>query len=355
MPFHFLQIRHELGDEAAMRDELGEENCTFIDYVKPTGAIHRIRQMTRHILKKLGISRIVWPYRIDEFCSVDLAESVKNACADLNPTTVQVTYVFFSRIFDCFGADVRKLLDTHDVFADRHHIYRRMRRPPEWWYTTRAQEAKGIGRADCVMAIQERERAHFAVRSSRKVVTVGHIVDIVQHESHGRVGGRLVLLGSSHTSNRHGCDLFLNEIWPVIRNARPGACVDLYGKICDCYQVVPEGVNLRGYADNLNAVYAGASIILAPVWLGTGLKIKSIEALGHGKALVCTPAAADGLEDGAGHAFVLAVTPSDFAEKTIALLDDDKERLRLEAGAMAYAMEWNEMQWNTYESVLALP
>jgi hypothetical protein len=92
--------------------------------------------------------------------------------------------------------------------------------------------------------------------------------------------------------------------------------------------------------------------VIAPLHEGTGLKIKVVEALGYGKALVTTPFAALGVEDGANSAFATAESSSDFAKTLQRIMQDDAECQRLMTGATVYAREWNQRQVAALKAIL---
>jgi len=71
--------------------------------------------------------------------------------------------------------------------------------------------------------------------------------------------------------------------------------------------------------------------------VGSGLKVKLVEALGKGKAVVATSVTVAGVEDLMGDAVLLADEPADFAEACLALLDDPMLRQRLGENALGVA------------------
>ena len=84
--------------------------------------------------------------------------------------------------------------------------------------------------------------------------------------------------------------------------------------------------------------------MLAPMRFGTGLKIKTIEALGWGKALVATPSGCTGIEDGQGTAYLQGATAEEFAGHCIEVLTNATARNALERKAYEYASAWNLTQ-----------
>ena len=93
---------------------------------------------------------------------------------------VLVEYVFFSRALLNFGPDVLKLIDTHDVFADRYKKLRKNGIRRFWFVTNQEQERRGLNRADVIIAIQDHEAKYFQSQVNRKVVTIGHSVRLTK-------------------------------------------------------------------------------------------------------------------------------------------------------------------------------
>ena len=94
------------------------------------------------------------------------------------------------------------------------------------------------------------------------------------------------------------------------------------------------GVVVHGRADDLESHYAAADLCINPVRHGGGLKIKTVEALAHGRPLVATSHGVRSLESHAGEAFLVADDGAAFAAAIERLIDDSDEAARLaQAGA----------------------
>ena len=63
--------------------------------------------------------------------------------------------------FDYVPKGVFKILDTHDVFSGRREVLQANGIEPEYFHTTREEEAKGLARADLVWAIKQPEQIYF--------------------------------------------------------------------------------------------------------------------------------------------------------------------------------------------------
>ena len=102
------------------------------------------------------------------------------------------------------------------------------------------------------------------------------------------------------------------------------------------------GVRRLGFVDSLDEVYRQAAVVINPQQFGTGLSIKSIEALRHARPLVSTISGARGLEDGAGLAFRQAASAEEFGDQLVALLRTPAEAAALAARGFAYARAYYE-------------
>ena len=96
-----------------------------------------------------------------------------------------------------------------------------------------------------------------------------------------------------------------------------------------------------GDLPDVGRAYEMADIVVNPAPVGTGLKIKSIEALAFGKPLVATPHAATGLEMYEGEALFIGDTPQHFAQAVIRLLGDEDLRMRMGRNALVCARNYS--------------
>lgn len=101
------------------------------------------------------------------------------------------------------------------------------------------------------------------------------------------------------------------------------------------------GVDILGKVKSLDSAHERASVMIAPLRIGTGLKTKSTDALGRGKALVATPSGAEGMGDGINSANLLASNAEEFARVCCQVLTSPDGRKQLELAAVRYTRELN--------------
>lgn len=150
----------------------------------------------------------------------------------------------------------------------------------------------------------------------------------------GPADGRLVLfMGAMHRPENVGGVLwFLREVWPSVRSSVPGAILVIAGANPPQSVISEAGadVHVLGYVRDLDACYRTATVFVAPLLAGAGLKFKVPQAMLYGLPVVATTVGAEGVGHGATRSPVAAVedSPSAFAEAVVALLLDSEHARR---------------------------
>lgn len=200
-----------------------------------------------------------------------------------------------------------------------------------------AEEFKLLGLTDAVIAIQFDEAAKVkAALPASTVVTAPHSTEPVPYPQPG-ADDTLLFVGSNTAPNVVGLDWFFREIWPLITAARPNAKLNVAGSVARALGAPPEGVAMLGVVGDLTPLYAEAGVVISPLYTGSGLKIKLIEALAAGKAVVGTPVTTQGVERQVEGAMVVESEARAFAAACIALLSQHERRAVLAAAALECA------------------
>jgi len=229
--------------------------------------------------------------------------------------------------------DVLSVIDTHDVMHERAATLREQRIRPTGLLVPRDVEAQWLSEADLVLAIQAREAAVLGTLVGlERVRCIGHGVDLPELTPNADDDRpRVVMLGSNNRPNQHGLEWFRSEAWPRVLRDVPEAELLVFGPLSRTAACTGPRVKAMGEVDDVRTAQESARVALNPVRAGSGLKIKSVDALAWGRALVTTSVGAEGLEAGAGRAFLVADDAAAFAEHTVRLLRDP-----------AAAREWGE-------------
>lgn len=330
---YLLHIQKEIGDAHAMNKFWGKK-FSSIPYVLPK----------KKFMHKISISWKTSPrqHLIDEWYDSSIDYKIMALHQKEKFDAAIVEYVFFSKALENFGKDVLKIIDTHDVFTDRYAVYKKSGLEPRWFSTTAKQERKGLQRADVIVAIQDNDKNFFRSLCDRKVVSIGYITPLCHKEQPEKaINKGILFVGSENLVNIKSINFFLQECLPNIKKVFPDVKLYLAGKVGSAFNNNDSLITL-GEIDTLDEIYSMAKIVINPVQLGTGLSIKSIEALGFGKILVSTTAGIRGLQNGAGKAFLVADDPKNFAQYIIKLFKDEEYAKKLSKEAFLFAKTWNE-------------
>jgi glycosyltransferase involved in cell wall biosynthesis len=133
---------------------------------------------------------------------------------------------------------------------------------------------------------------------------------------------------------------FSNVIFPLILKEVPNARLLLVGnapptKIRSLN--ANKQIEVTGFVNSLIPYYKAANVVICPLRIGGGIKVKILEALNAGKAIVSTSIGAQGLDLNTHQALAIADEASDFAKKVVQFLIDPIERYRQEQEALTYS------------------
>jgi polysaccharide biosynthesis protein PslH len=122
----------------------------------------------------------------------------------------------------------------------------------------------------------------------------------------------VVVLGSQGwLPNEDSVAWFLAEVWPMTAAALPGAVLHLFGAAPP--GSLPAGVVVHPPPRESSEAFAPDSILAVPLRIGSGVRIKVLEAWARGVPVVGTPAALAGLEVENGREALVANDPAAFA------------------------------------------
>jgi len=138
--------------------------------------------------------------------------------------------------------------------------------------------------------------------------------------------GRTILFFAllSTFPNLDGVLFLLREIWPRIAAARPAARLKIAGAHPPAELRPHAGprVEITGFVEDLRPHLASAALVVVPLRLGSGTRLKIIKSMAMGKAIVSTRLGAEGIDAVPGRDILLEDEPAAFAQAVVRLLDD---------------------------------
>jgi glycosyltransferase involved in cell wall biosynthesis len=185
------------------------------------------------------------------------------------------------------------------------------------------------------------------------VLEFGHITPEVPQIQCSRdpVG---IFLGSDNPINVAALNWFVSAVMPVLQRQVPGFKLKVVGSACNAIGDM-NGVDKLGFVDDLTEAFSQACVNINPVFMGTGVNIKLLDAMMHGMPCICSATGARGLEQYAGEG-VCIVADGDalgFANAVIEHLNDPALRAKSANEARAAALSWNRRQQESLSSWVA--
>ncbi len=233
----------------------------------------------------------------------------------------------------------RSFVIMHDLISSRQEQFERIGYADTLPTISETREMQFLTGADVIVAIQQEEADFVKTRAPLKTVICSPIA--VRPAPHPQPGSdRLVLFAGTNTApNVAGLTWFLSEVWPLVIMQRPQTEFWIAGSVGRALRKLPAGVKALGVVPSLSPLYREAGVVVSPLLTGSGLKIKLVEGLAQGKAIVATSPTLQGVERLVADAVELADAPEAFAARTCALLDDRALRMRRAASALRVAQK----------------
>ena len=248
------------------------------------------------------------------------------------------------------AAGVPVIADTHNAEFD---VLRRTsafsdswirRQYATWQMTATRAEEKRCGLAvDLVLATSERDRRVFAEELGLPhVAVIPNGIDLDEFDSGGNPASPGVIVFSglmSYYPNQQAVRWFLDEIFPLVLRRVPAARFVVAGAAPPAWlrARTSDQVNVTGPVPDIRPCLREASVVVVPLRIGGGTRVKILEAQAMRRPVVSTTIGAEGLGLCHGESILLADGAHEFAESVVDLLSDASQAARIAANAWAHA------------------
>lgn len=153
-----------------------------------------------------------------------------------------------------------------------------------------------------------------------------------------REGKRIVFFGSLfYYPNLDGIAWFCSEVWPLILRRVPDAQLDVAGASDGELPIsLLKQVVVHGFVEDLDPLVASSALLVVPLRIGGGTRVKILEAWSRGLPVVSTTVGAEGLAAEDGSTLLIADTGRDFADACVRVLEDPDLGVRLATDGFNY-------------------
>jgi polysaccharide biosynthesis protein PslH len=239
--------------------------------------------------------------------------------------------------------NVPRVLGTHNI--ESQIWFRRAEQSPSWirrvFFKSQAIKMRRFERlaslqAEAATAVTSQDAVQMRSWGASEVSVVSNGADLQAYQSLAPATEPTELLFLASLDwfpNLDALAFFVRQILPLIFSFEPKAILRIVGRrpskpLRKLVSGNPHA-ELVGEVTDVRPYLARAGVVVVPLRIAGGSRLKILEALAAGKAVVSTSIGAEGLELVPGEHFEVADTPLQFAERTAALLADVKMRDRL--------------------------
>ncbi|HEY8610217.1 MAG TPA: glycosyltransferase family 4 protein [Roseomonas sp.] len=211
-------------------------------------------------------------------------------------------------------------------------------------YIRAAEKRIALGWNGVSVCTDEDTETLRATYPSARVVKIPNVMErdlLPPRQEDGRLN--LLFVGNlGFLPNIQGLKAFMQEAWPAIRSGLPDARLTIVG-LNPAPEIVrlseEQGVALHRNVPEVQPFYRDSDIVLVPILIGSGTRIKILEAMAHGRAIVTTAMGAEGLDLVHGRHAMVVEDMAGFAGAVIALARDPGARRRMVEEARAFQQE----------------
>ena len=237
-----------------------------------------------------------------------IGESIRGLCDQYDIDVVLCSYVFQSKLLKFVPSHILKVLDTHDVMANRSEMMRLNQLPGGRFSCSEQEESAYVRRADVVIGITEEERHYFnRISGQQNAIAISHIEPPHFFKKHFKTLCHVGIVASRNPFNLAMVQQFLDAVHQRMRG------LDQFPIVIHLVGDIKKAVNLRkyvrkmqvfkqpwvhmhGFVPDIASFYQEMDLIVSPMMCGTGINIKTVEALAYGMPLLTTRHGARGID-----------------------------------------------------------
>lgn len=316
-----------------------EEEAAYVDVLKQICSDVRYVRLVRPPWRRL-LQIIMAPVRNNPFLVTVFASwRLQRLIADYEYTPDIAIAEFppagqYIRTLSC-----KKVLDAHNVESDvllRQSMYENNIFKKLFFYfqvkKMQKYEAEMCRSMDMVLATSKDDQKKLNAYNRRTYV----VPNAINIDSYGeRVPEQelvLVFVGlMSYLANVDAITYFLDEIWPLIKREEPACRFWIVGKDppAELRDLNEPDIVVTGTVAQVEPYVRAASVFVVPLRIGSGTRLKILEAMACLKPVVSTSLGCMGLDVHDGRDIYIADSPELFAHRVVSLLRDAEARRKI--------------------------
>ncbi|CAN5498322.1 glycosyltransferase family 4 protein [soil metagenome] len=292
-------------------------------------------------------------YHIIRFIRRDFDEALMKILETEQFDIIQLESLFMIPYLDTINrlSNAPVLLRTHNV---EHLIWKRLANITtnslrKWYLNLLANRLKryetwALNRVDGIIALTPEDKKMILEESPEVPVFVAPIgVDASEYHPKPLPPGDIIFhIGAMDwIPNQEGIKWFLDQVWPEIERDYPDVKFRFAGKKMPpgFFNFQSDRIEVKGFIPDAKEYMNEGTIMIVPLFSGSGMRVKIIEGMAMGRAIVTTPVGMEGIHAVDGKHFLMAQDAAEFT-KQVKLLIENRELVKsIGANARAFVEE----------------
>lgn len=273
-------------------------------------------------------------YNIVRFIRRDFDDALVKILSENSFDIIQVESLFMVPYLDTIRrlSKAKIVLRAHNI---EHLIWQRMAAQEtnllKKWYLgilckrLRQYEVWSLNHVDAVAAMTKEDEKAIRELKGRRPVYLAPVGINTKEYLHDVVPEQNVIfhLGAMDwLPNREGVEWLLEKVWPEIEQLMPEAVLKLAGRNMPqrFFRYNSKNCRIQDAVDDGRHWMASGSVMVVPLFSGSGMRVKILEGMALGKPVVTTPVGIEGIPAENGKDVLVTADPKQFAAFVVELL-----------------------------------
>jgi len=267
-------------------------------------------------------------YHVERFVSAIFTERLKVILQESDYDIVQLEMVMMAAYINVIRSHSKAkiVLRAHNI---EHLIWERVAEntgnPLKKWYlrhlarTLKLFELNAIGMVDGVAAITGKDAEFFSSLTGKPVISIPFGINPGDYPvaENAKKHPTIFIIGSMNwIPNQEGVRWFLMNVWSDLHKRYPELEFHIAGREMPSWMknITLDHVIVEGEVPDASAFYEANDIMIVPLFSGSGIRVKVIEAMAYGKTVVSTSLGAEGIMYTRGENILIADLACEFFE-----------------------------------------
>lgn len=311
---HFSEYSFTTFEQDNAKEHLIEH--VFVHDMHQSGM--RLSKIVRRIQSKL--QRVLRPQepRLNDWSTLEMKDKIRDIFHKNDYCAVFNFYNFLTPLFEGVSIPGKLIYFMEDCCFIQQQTIESKTHPVKFGRLLN-DELLRLRLYDEVFCISYDEKILFEKLAERPIRFFPHLIENRQHLALPVAQRKwdVLYIGFQNPYNIEALQWFMDRVHPLLREDIRLVFVGNVTKVVDC---VRDNIELIPFVEDLSEVYRNVKLSICPMFHGTGMKIKVVEAMSYGLPVICNERGVDGLPDKSQNGCIVTNDPAEFAAQINTLL-----------------------------------